>query len=59
VIHEGAPVVHRVVGQQVIRDRINKPLKDAGLPEIAGVGEVPDEPAPRSPTAPRPARRRR
>ena len=43
----------------MIRDRINKPLKDAGLPEIAGVGEVPDEPAPRSPTAPRPARRRR
>jgi len=31
-----------------IRDRVNKPLKDAGLPEIAGVGEVPDdEPAAR------------
>ncbi|HEU4370215.1 MAG TPA: M23 family metallopeptidase [Methylomirabilota bacterium] len=37
-----------------IRDRINKPLKEAGLPEFAGLGEVPDEPA-----APRPARRRR
>jgi murein DD-endopeptidase MepM/ murein hydrolase activator NlpD len=41
-----------------IRDRVNKPLKAAGLPEIAGVGEVPDEPAPRA-TAPRPGRRRR
>jgi murein DD-endopeptidase MepM/ murein hydrolase activator NlpD len=39
-----------------IRDRVNKPLKEAGLPEIAGVGEVPDEPAPRSA---RPARARR
>ena len=38
-----------------IRDRVNKPLKDAGLPEIAGVGAVPDEPA----TPPRPARRQR
>src|SRR5215470_1000096 len=28
-----------------IRDRVNKPLKQAGLPEISGVGEVPDEPA--------------
>ena len=27
-----------------IRDRVNKPLHDAGLPEIAGVGEVSDEP---------------
>jgi murein DD-endopeptidase MepM/ murein hydrolase activator NlpD len=41
-----------------IRDRVNKPLKTAGLPEIAGVGEVPDEPAPRA-AAPRPGRRRR
>ena len=38
-----------------IRDRVNRPLKQAGLPEIAGVGEVPDESA----AAPRPARRRR
>jgi murein DD-endopeptidase MepM/ murein hydrolase activator NlpD len=38
-----------------IRDRVNKPLKDAGLPEIAGVGGVPAEPA----SAPSPARRRR
>jgi len=42
-----------------IRDRVNKPLKQAGLPEIAGVGEVPDEPVARSTAAPRPARRRR
>ena len=42
-----------------IRDRINRPLKRAGLPEIAGVGEVPDKPGGRSTTAPRPARRRR
>jgi len=41
-----------------IRDRVNKPLKDAGLPEIAGVGEVPAEPASRSGALPRPARRR-
>jgi murein DD-endopeptidase MepM/ murein hydrolase activator NlpD len=41
-----------------IRDRVNKPLKEAGLPELAGVGEVPEEPAPRA-TAPRPGRRRR
>ncbi len=41
-----------------IRDRVNKPLKQAGLPEIAGVGEVPDEPVARSTAAPRPARRR-
>lgn len=35
-----------------IRDRISRPLKEAGLPEITGVGAVPDdEPA-------RPARRR-
>jgi murein DD-endopeptidase MepM/ murein hydrolase activator NlpD len=35
-----------------IRDRVNKPLKDAGLPEIAGVGEVPDdETAPARPAA--------
>jgi murein DD-endopeptidase MepM/ murein hydrolase activator NlpD len=42
-----------------IRDRVNKPLKEAGLPEIAGVGEVPDEPTGRPATPPRPARRRR
>jgi murein DD-endopeptidase MepM/ murein hydrolase activator NlpD len=42
-----------------IRDRVNKPLKDAGLPEVAGVGAVPDEPAPRADAAPRPSRRRR
>ena len=41
-----------------IRDRVNKPLKQAGLPEIAGVGEVPDEPSPHA-AAPRAARRRR
>jgi murein DD-endopeptidase MepM/ murein hydrolase activator NlpD len=40
-----------------IRDRVNKPLKEAGLPEFAGLGEVPDEPAPAA--TPRPARRRR
>jgi murein DD-endopeptidase MepM/ murein hydrolase activator NlpD len=41
-----------------IRDRVNKPLKDAGLPEIAGVGEVPDDAA--APARPaRPARKRR
>jgi len=38
-----------------IRDRVNKPLKEAGLPEFAGLREVPDEPA----AAPRPARRQR
>ena len=42
-----------------IRDRVNKPLKEAGLPEIAGVGEVPDEPVARPAAAPRPTRRRR
>jgi murein DD-endopeptidase MepM/ murein hydrolase activator NlpD/Tfp pilus assembly protein PilX len=43
-----------------IRDRVNKPLHDAGLPEVAGVGEVPAEPTVGSITAtPRPARRRR
>ena len=42
-----------------IRDRVNKPLKEAGLPEIAGVGEVPDEPTGRPATPPRQARRRR
>jgi murein DD-endopeptidase MepM/ murein hydrolase activator NlpD len=40
-----------------IRDRVNKPLKEAGLPEFAGLGEVPNGPAPSAP--PRPARRRR
>jgi murein DD-endopeptidase MepM/ murein hydrolase activator NlpD len=42
-----------------IRDRVNRPLKQAGLPEVAGVGAVPDEPAPRADAPPRPARRRR
>jgi murein DD-endopeptidase MepM/ murein hydrolase activator NlpD len=44
-----------------IRDRVNKPLKQAGLPEIAGIGAVPDEPAPSAAPAstPRPSRRRR
>jgi murein DD-endopeptidase MepM/ murein hydrolase activator NlpD len=41
-----------------IRDRVNKPLKEAGLPEVAGVGAVPEEPAPRG-DVPRPSRRRR
>jgi murein DD-endopeptidase MepM/ murein hydrolase activator NlpD len=40
-----------------IRDRVNKPLKDAGLPEIAGVGDVPDD-EPATPAA-KPARRKR
>jgi murein DD-endopeptidase MepM/ murein hydrolase activator NlpD len=26
-----------------IRDRVNRPLKEAGLPEIAGIGAVPDD----------------
>jgi murein DD-endopeptidase MepM/ murein hydrolase activator NlpD len=42
-----------------IRDRVNKPLKDAGLPEVAGVGEVPDEPTAGPAPASRHARRRR
>jgi murein DD-endopeptidase MepM/ murein hydrolase activator NlpD len=42
-----------------IRDRVNKPLKDAGLPEVAGVGAVPDEPAAPPGAAARPSRRRR
>ncbi|HEX9818441.1 MAG TPA: M23 family metallopeptidase [Methylomirabilota bacterium] len=42
-----------------IRDRVNKPLKEAGLPEFAGLGEGPDEPAAaRSDAAPRSGRRR-
>jgi murein DD-endopeptidase MepM/ murein hydrolase activator NlpD len=41
-----------------IRDRVNKPLKEAGLPEIAGVGAVPDEPVSHA-GSPRPGRRRR
>jgi murein DD-endopeptidase MepM/ murein hydrolase activator NlpD len=41
-----------------IRDRVNRPLKEAGLPEIAGVGAVPDEEPPRAAAASRPARRR-
>ncbi|HTO11959.1 MAG TPA: M23 family metallopeptidase [Candidatus Binatia bacterium] len=41
-----------------IRDRVNKPLKDAGLPEIAGMGEVPeDQPAAARPA--KPARKKR
>ena len=40
-----------------IRDRVNKPLKDAGLPEIAGVGEVPDD-EPAKPAA-KPVRKKR
>jgi murein DD-endopeptidase MepM/ murein hydrolase activator NlpD len=41
-----------------IRDRVNRPLKEAGLAEIAGVGAVSeDEPA--RAAAPRPTRRRR
>jgi len=43
-----------------IRDRVNKPLKQAGLPEIAGMGEVPDEPTPSAaPSSSRAGRRRR
>ena len=43
-----------------IRDRVNKPLKQAGLPEIAGMGAVPDEPTPSAAPSPtRAARRRR
>jgi len=42
-----------------IRDRVNKPLKEAGLPEIAGVGAVPDEPVSHAGATPRPGRRRR
>ena len=44
-----------------IRDRVNKPLKQAGLPEIAGIGAVPDEPTPSAApaTTPRAGRRRR
>ena len=40
-----------------IRDRVNKPLHDAGLPEIAGIGEVPDDEAVVRPA--RPARKKR
>jgi murein DD-endopeptidase MepM/ murein hydrolase activator NlpD len=43
-----------------IRDRVNKPLKQAGLPEIAGMGAVPDEPTPSAaPSSSRAGRRRR
>ena len=38
-----------------IRDRINKPLKDAGLPEIAGLERAPADPA-STDEKPRPAR---
>jgi murein DD-endopeptidase MepM/ murein hydrolase activator NlpD len=41
-----------------IRDRVNRPLKEAGLPEIAGVGAVSEDEPPRA-TPGRPARRRR
>ena len=41
-----------------IRDRVNRPLKEAGLPEIAGVGTVSEDEPPRA-TPARPARRRR
>ena len=41
-----------------IRDRVNRPLKEAGLPEIAGVGAVSEDEPPRATPAPRPARRR-
>jgi murein DD-endopeptidase MepM/ murein hydrolase activator NlpD len=40
-----------------IRDRVNRPLKEAGLPEIAGVGAVSDD-EPARVAAPRPGRRR-
>jgi murein DD-endopeptidase MepM/ murein hydrolase activator NlpD len=40
-----------------IRDRVNRPLKEAGLPEIAGVGAISDDDPPRG-AAPRPSRRR-
>jgi len=40
-----------------IRDRVNRPLKEAGLPEIAGMGAV-SEDAPAHAAAPRAARRR-
>jgi murein DD-endopeptidase MepM/ murein hydrolase activator NlpD len=40
-----------------IRDRVNRPLKEAGLPEIAGVGAVSEDEPPRA-TPARPARRR-
>jgi hypothetical protein len=42
-----------------IRDRVNKPLKEAGLPEIAGVGEVPADVPAAGAGIPRPSRRRR
>ena len=43
-----------------IRDRVNKPLKQAGLPEIAGIGAVSDEPTPSAaPSSSRAGRRRR
>ena len=44
-----------------IRDRVNKPLKQAGLPEIAGIGAVHDDPTPSAAPAssPRASRRRR
>jgi murein DD-endopeptidase MepM/ murein hydrolase activator NlpD len=41
-----------------IRDRINRPLKEAGLPEIGGVGAVPDDEETAAKPAPRHARRR-
>jgi murein DD-endopeptidase MepM/ murein hydrolase activator NlpD len=41
-----------------IRDRVNRPLKDAGLPEIAGLGALKDDDAAPA-SAPRAPRRRR
>jgi murein DD-endopeptidase MepM/ murein hydrolase activator NlpD len=41
-----------------IRDRMNKPLKQAGLPEIEGVGEVPDDDSGPARSA-KPSRKRR
>jgi len=42
-----------------IRDRVNRPLKEAGLPEIAGVGAISDDDAASRPAAsPRSTRRR-
>ena len=41
-----------------IRDRVNRPLKEAGLPEIAGVGSATVDEPPRAAAPTRPARRR-
>ena len=44
-----------------IRDRINKPLKDAGLPEIAGLdrASAADSPSASAAEKPKPTSRRR